>query len=91
MKIVEILKHNPQLWQDNFKKIEKIVGKYFSYNEEEKYITEITEICGVIACIYYEIKMPHMFYILGYERHKRCDRFYICRFSTKYSSNKFCT
>ena len=54
MKIVEILKQNPQLWLHDLETIIKTVGKYFSYDEEIDNRKEITEILEVIAFIYYE-------------------------------------
>ena len=54
MKIVEILKHNPQLLHHDLKTTIKKVGKYFSYYEEIENSKEITEILEVIACIYYK-------------------------------------
>ena len=54
----------------------KKVGKYFSYYEEIDYMKEIIEILEVISFIYYENKLPHMLYILGYERHSRSDKYF---------------
>jgi len=74
MKIVEILKQNPQLQHHDLKSTIKKVGKYFSYYEEIDNMKEIAEILEVIAFIYYENKLPRMFYILGYERHSSSDK-----------------
>jgi len=63
MKIVEILKYNPQLRYHDIKTTIKKVGEYFSYYEEIENTKEITEILEVIAFIYFENKLPHMFYI----------------------------
>jgi len=41
MKIVEILKQNPQLRLHDLKTTIETVGKYFSYDEENKYTKEI--------------------------------------------------
>ena len=76
MKILEILKHNPQLLHHDLKTTIKKVGEYFSYYEEIENTKEITELLEVIAFIYYENKLPHMFNILGYERHSRSDKYY---------------
>jgi hypothetical protein len=54
MKIVEILKQNPQLRHHDIKTTIKKVGEYFSYYEEIENRKEITEILEVIACIYYK-------------------------------------
>jgi hypothetical protein len=53
MKIVEILKHNPQLRHHDIKTTIKKVGEYFSYYEENDNREEITEILEVIAFIDY--------------------------------------
>ena len=52
MKIVEILKHNPQIQHYDIKTTIKKVGEYFSYYEEIENKKEITEILEVIAYIY---------------------------------------
>jgi len=52
MKIVEILKHNPQSQHHDIKTTIKKVGEYFSYYEEIENRKEITEILEVIAYIY---------------------------------------
>jgi len=52
MKIVEILKHNPQIQHHDIKTTIKKVGEYFSYYEEIENRKEITEILEVIAYIY---------------------------------------
>jgi len=52
MKIVEILKHNPQIQHHDIKTTIKKVGEYFSYYEEIENKKEITEILEVIAYIY---------------------------------------
>ena len=75
MKIVEILKHNPQIQHHDIKTTIKKVGEYFSYYEEIENKKEITEILEVIACIYYKTSGPHVLY-LGYERHSRSDKYY---------------
>ena len=49
MKIVEILKHIPQLRHHDIKKTIKKVGEYFSNYEEIENRKEITEILEVIA------------------------------------------
>ena len=54
MKIVEILKQNPELWHHNLKTTIKNVGEYFSYYEEIDNREEITEILEVIPFIYYK-------------------------------------
>jgi|LakMenEpi03Aug12_release.lakeMendotaPanAssembly.Ray.scaffolds.fasta_scaffold197251_4 hypothetical protein len=54
MKIVEILKQNPELWHHNLKTTIKKVGEYFSYYEEIDNREEITEILEVIPFIYYK-------------------------------------
>jgi hypothetical protein len=53
MKIVEILKHNPQLRHHDIKTTIKKVGEYFSYYEENDNREEITEILEVISFIDY--------------------------------------
>jgi hypothetical protein len=55
MKIVEILKHNPQIQHHDIKTTIKKVGEYFSYYEEIENRKEITEILEVIAYIYNKI------------------------------------
>ncbi len=54
MKIVEILKQNPELCHHNLKTTIKKVGEYFSYYEEIDNREEITEILEVIPFIYYK-------------------------------------
>jgi hypothetical protein len=51
IKIVEIIKHNPQLWQYDLNTIIKTVVKYFSNKEEIEYSKEIKEILEVIVFI----------------------------------------
>ena len=53
MKIVEILKQNPQLRHHDIKTTIKKVGEYLSYYEENDNREEITEILEVIAFIDY--------------------------------------
>ena len=54
MKIVEILKQNPELRHHDLETTIKKVGEYFSYYEEIDNKGEITEILEVIAFIYYK-------------------------------------
>jgi len=75
MKIVEILKKNQLLRHHDLQTTIKTVRIYFLYAEENKYIKEITKILEVIAFIYNEIKLHHMCYIFGYQRHTRFDRY----------------
>jgi hypothetical protein len=59
MKIVEILKQNPELRHHDLKTTITKVGEYFSYYEEIDNREEITEILEVIPFIYYKKVASH--------------------------------